>query len=232
MCRAEFASIFEEERVALGGGQRHAHFRETMQNVLIVIHLIIVVALVGVVLLQRSEGGGLGMGSGGGGGVGGFMTGRGQANALTRATAILAGLFFLTSLLLSILAGYGGAPTSLINSVPQQPAPAGQSAPPQGTILDQLKRPQHPAPPPPSRPAVRCRSRRRRSARRRGTKGGTGPPRPRRSSKARPSPSAAGAWRGPPAARRCGPRSDRPCRASRSASPTSTPRARSCPRTT
>ena len=61
-----------------------------MQNVLIVIHLIIVVALVGVVLLQRSEGGGLGMGSGGGG-VGGFMTGRGQANALTRATAILAG---------------------------------------------------------------------------------------------------------------------------------------------
>ena len=70
MCRAEFASIFEEERVALGGGPRHAHFRETMQNVLIVIHLIIVVALVGVVLLQRSEGGGLGMGSGGGGGVG------------------------------------------------------------------------------------------------------------------------------------------------------------------
>ena len=52
-----------------------------MQNVLIVIHLLIVIALVGVVLLQRSEGGGLGMGSGGGGGVGGFMTGRGQAGA-------------------------------------------------------------------------------------------------------------------------------------------------------
>ncbi len=53
-----------------------------MQTVLIVIHLFIVLALIGVVLLQRSEGG-LGLGGGGGGGVGGFMTGRGQANALT-----------------------------------------------------------------------------------------------------------------------------------------------------
>ena len=61
-----------------------------MQTVLIVVHLIIVLALIGVVLLQRSEGGGMGLG-GGGGGVSGFMTGRGQANALTRATAILAG---------------------------------------------------------------------------------------------------------------------------------------------
>jgi preprotein translocase subunit SecG len=56
-----------------------------MQTVLIVIHLLVVVALVGVVLLQRSEGGALGIGGGGG-----FMTGRGQANALSRATAILA----------------------------------------------------------------------------------------------------------------------------------------------
>lgn len=119
-----------------------------MQTVLIVIHLMVVLALVVVVLLQRSEGGGLGIG----GGSGGFMTGRGQANLLTRTTAILAGLFFLTSLLLSILAGYGGSSTSLINSVPQQPAPAGQSAPPQGTILDQLKGPQQPAQPAP--PAV------------------------------------------------------------------------------
>ncbi|HEX2725547.1 MAG TPA: preprotein translocase subunit SecG, partial [Beijerinckiaceae bacterium] len=57
-----------------------------MQTVIIVVHLFIVLALIGVVLLQRSEGG-LGLGGGGGGG-GGFMTGRGQANALTRATAI------------------------------------------------------------------------------------------------------------------------------------------------
>ena len=58
-----------------------------MQTVIIVVHLFIVLALIGVVLLQRSEGG-LGLGGGGGGG-GGFMTGRGQANALTRATAVL-----------------------------------------------------------------------------------------------------------------------------------------------
>src|SRR6185295_13496196 len=72
-----------------------------MQHVIIVIHLMLVLALIGVVLLQRSEGGGLGIGS-----TGGFMTSRGTANVLTRATAILAGLFFLTSLLLSILAAW------------------------------------------------------------------------------------------------------------------------------
>ena len=62
-----------------------------MLTVVIVIHLMIVLALIGVVLLQKSEGGGLGMG---GGGAGGFLTSRGTANVLTRATAILAtGLF-------------------------------------------------------------------------------------------------------------------------------------------
>ena len=61
-----------------------------MQHVIIVIHLMLVLALIGVVLLQRSEGGGLGIGS-----TGGFMTSRGTANVLTRATAILAGLFFV-----------------------------------------------------------------------------------------------------------------------------------------
>ena len=78
-----------------------------MQHVIIVIHLMLVLAMIGVVLLQRSEGGGLGIGS-----TGGFMTSRGTANVLTRATAILAGLFFLTSLLLSILAGVGHKPTA------------------------------------------------------------------------------------------------------------------------
>ena len=76
-----------------------------MQHVIIVIHLMLVLALIGVVLLQRSEGGGLGIGS-----TGGFMTSRGTANVLTRATAILAGLFFVTSLLLSILAGINRKP--------------------------------------------------------------------------------------------------------------------------
>ena len=84
-----------------------------MQTVLIVIHLLVVIALVGAVLLQRSEGGVLGTGGGGG-----FMTGRGQANALSRATAILGTLYFVTALTMSILASWGRAPHSLINNVP------------------------------------------------------------------------------------------------------------------
>jgi preprotein translocase subunit SecG len=111
-----------------------------MQQVVIVIHLMLVLALIGVVLLQRSEGGGLGIGS-----TGGFMTSRGTANVLTRATAILAGLFFVTSLLLSILAGFNRKPTSIIpgggttRSVPTAPG-----APPPlnsggGGLLNQLQ---------------------------------------------------------------------------------------------
>lgn len=109
-----------------------------MQTVLIVVHLIIVLALVGVVLVQRSEGGGLGLG--GGGGVSGFMTGRGQTNVLTRTTAILATLFFLTSLALSIMAGFQRTPTSIFTT-PAGQAPAGgaPSAPAGGNVLDQLR---------------------------------------------------------------------------------------------
>jgi preprotein translocase subunit SecG len=92
-----------------------------MQTVIIVVHLMIVLAMIGLVLLQRSEGGGLGMGGGGG-----FMSNRGTANVLTRATAILAGLFFATSLVLSILAGFERKPTSILNPVG---APAGQPSP-------------------------------------------------------------------------------------------------------
>ncbi|MGR7996997.1 MULTISPECIES: preprotein translocase subunit SecG [unclassified Xanthobacter] len=109
-----------------------------MQTVLIVIHLLVVLALIGVVLIQRSEGGGLGIGGGGGGAGGGFFTARGTANVLTRVTAILAVLFFITSLSLTIVAGWGRAPRSIL-------APQGQSqgAPgvPQsgGTILDQIR---------------------------------------------------------------------------------------------
>ena len=102
-----------------------------MQTILIVIHLMVVVALVGVVLLQRSEGGGLGIGGGSG-----FMTARGAANALTRTTAILAAAFFATSLALSLLARYGGSPIDILDTVPgqEQPAPPGGS----GGVLDQL----------------------------------------------------------------------------------------------
>lgn len=106
-----------------------------MQTVIIVIHLMVVVAMVGLVLLQKSEGGGLGMGGGAG-----FMTNRGTANVLTRATAVLAGVFFATSLVLSVLAGIDRKPRSIINTN----APAGQQqqapAPPTGgNLLDQLK---------------------------------------------------------------------------------------------
>jgi preprotein translocase subunit SecG len=119
-----------------------------MQTVIIVIHLLIVLALVGVVLLQRSEGGGLGLG-GGGGGVSGFMTGRGQANALTKATAILAGLFFLTSIVLATMATYQRAPSSILDQAPPPAsAPTGDPAPAPGggTFLDQLRRQQGDAP--------------------------------------------------------------------------------------
>lgn len=81
-----------------------------MLTIVLVIHCFIVLALVGVVLMQRSEGGALGIGGGGGGG-GGFMSGRGAASALTRTTAILAALFFSTSLGLAIFADRGAAPT-------------------------------------------------------------------------------------------------------------------------
>jgi preprotein translocase subunit SecG len=89
-----------------------------MQTVLIVIQLIVSVALVGSVLLQRSEGGALGMG-GGGSGLGGFFSPRGAADTLTRTTAILAVLFFVTSLGLTLLALHG-RPESLI---PDSPSP-------------------------------------------------------------------------------------------------------------
>ena len=100
-----------------------------MQTLLIVIHLMVVLALVGVVLLQRSEGGGLGIGGGSG-----FMTARGAANALTRTTALLAAAFFATSLALSILARYGDQPIDILDRVPQ----AGEQTAPSGNLLDQI----------------------------------------------------------------------------------------------
>ncbi|MFM2044832.1 MAG: hypothetical protein RLY86_3408 [Pseudomonadota bacterium] len=97
-----------------------------MELVVLVIHLLIAIALVGVVLIQKSEGGGLGMGSGN---MGGMMTTRGSANLLTRATAFLAAAFFATSLILAILAGTRPA-GSLDFSTPAETAvPAETPAP-------------------------------------------------------------------------------------------------------
>ena len=115
-----------------------------MQQVVIVIHLMLVLALIGVVLLQKSEGGGLGIGS-----TAGFMTSRGTANVLTRATAILAGLFFATSLILSILAGMNRKPTSILQGGRPAPTAPGPNAPlSPGGILTQLP------PAPPAAPAA------------------------------------------------------------------------------
>jgi preprotein translocase subunit SecG len=117
-----------------------------MQTVIIVIHLMVVSAMIGVVLLQKSEGGGLGIGGGGGGG---FLSSRGTANVLTRATAILAGTFFVTSLVLSILAGMDRKPRSIINTgAPTQQTPGGAPVQGGGGVLDTLRQQEQPAPPP------------------------------------------------------------------------------------
>ncbi|MBS4049527.1 MAG: preprotein translocase subunit SecG [Alphaproteobacteria bacterium] len=86
-----------------------------MMTFLLVVHILLALALIGVILVQRSEGGALGMGGGGGGG---FMTARGSANLLTRTTAILATLFIISSITLAILAGGHSRPTSILDSAP------------------------------------------------------------------------------------------------------------------
>ncbi|MCB1502451.1 MAG: preprotein translocase subunit SecG [Bauldia sp.] len=114
-----------------------------METVIIVVHLMVIVALVAVVLMQRSEGGALGIGGGGN-----FMSARGQGNVLTRATAILAAAFFATSIALTLLTRFGDRPASILDSVPAAtttaPAPGGSS---EGNMLDQLDR-MAPAPAP------------------------------------------------------------------------------------
>ena len=119
-----------------------------MNAVLLVIHMMVAAALVGTILLQRSEGGALGIGGGSG-----FMTGRSAGNALTKTTALLAAMFFATSLTLTLLASHTGPAKSVLTpaggpsdsslpglqlpvsppSVPSGPpaAPAAPPAPPQ-----------------------------------------------------------------------------------------------------
>ena len=84
-----------------------------MIGTILIIHVLIAVALIGVILIQRSEGGALGMG--GGGGVGGLMTARGSANMLTRVTAGLAVCFFASSITLAIMAGGGKTQRSIVD---------------------------------------------------------------------------------------------------------------------
>ncbi len=102
-----------------------------MTTILLVIHVLLALALVGAVLLQRSEGGALGIGGGGGGG--GLMSGRASANLLTRTTAVLAALFMVTSLALTWIAAQERKPQSIMEGAPapvEAPAqPSGPSVP-------------------------------------------------------------------------------------------------------
>ena len=99
-----------------------------MSTILLVIHLLIAIALVIVVLLQRSEGGGLGIGGSGGSGSG-LVSVRGTANLLTRATAVLAACFMLTSITLAILASHTGEQESVLDKASKQTeSPAAQKA--------------------------------------------------------------------------------------------------------
>ena len=109
-----------------------------MQEVLLVVHLMLAIAIVITVLLQRSEGGALGMGGGsggGGGGGGGLMTGREAANLLPRSTAVLAACFFATSLTLTIMATGSSERKSILeqsetgSSTNQPVVPAGPTVP-------------------------------------------------------------------------------------------------------
>jgi preprotein translocase subunit SecG len=111
---------------------------------LLAIHILVAISLIGVVLLQKSEGGALGMG---GGGMSGFMTGRSTANLLTRVTAILAAAFMTTSVLLVVLHNRERAPQSIFD----QSAPTGPAAPvaPVAPVVPAPPQPQTP----PSEPA-------------------------------------------------------------------------------
>ncbi len=105
-----------------------------MENVILVIHLLLALSLIGLILLQRSEGGGLGIG--GGGGLGSLATAGQTANALTRATAICAACFFTTSIVLAILAGSHHKAGSMLDSL-DAPAPAAAVAPVEGAKTDE-----------------------------------------------------------------------------------------------
>ena len=128
-----------------------------MQAVLIIIHLMVAVALIFVVLLQRSEGGALGMG-GGGAGLGGLFSPRGAANTLTRTTAILGLLFFLTSMALTYLTLGTRQPNSIINQVAPGQAAPNPNAPPTlpsgGAAAPALPSAPAPAPAQPAAPAL------------------------------------------------------------------------------
>jgi len=130
-----------------------------MVTVVIVIHLMVVLAMIGLVLLQRSDGGALGIGGGGGGN---FLSGRGAGNVLTRSTGIFAFAFFATSIALTVLARMESRPSDILDrlstdapvTTPVAPAPPIPSdAPSAQSVLDSLGAPQPAQEPAPAAPA-------------------------------------------------------------------------------
>lgn len=99
-----------------------------MVETVLVIHILVAITMIILVLLQRSEGGALGIGGGQGGGL---FTGRGVADTLTRMTTILAVIFFLTSISLTVLSSMQASDSVLDGLIApegnrgiQAPAPA------------------------------------------------------------------------------------------------------------
>lgn len=142
-----------------------------MITVLLVLQAFITIALIGVVLIQRSEGGGLGLGTSQG--MGSFMTGRGTANLLTRVTAVLATLFMALSLVLALLYRHGGggsaesilnappppsrskttAPASPLAPLPPVPGESAPATPPPATTSPAAPKATAPQPATPAKPA-------------------------------------------------------------------------------
>ena len=100
-----------------------------MENVVLTVHLLLALALIGVVLLQRSEGGGLGLG---GGGAGGIMSGRSAASALSKVTWFLAVAFIITSLGLTVIAARNSASGSVVDRIGISDIPADDLVAPLG----------------------------------------------------------------------------------------------------
>ncbi|MEB8385717.1 preprotein translocase subunit SecG [Rhodobacteraceae bacterium KMM 6894] len=101
-----------------------------MENVVLIIHLLLALSLIGAVLLQRSEGGGLGMGGGGGG-----VAGRSAGTAMGKLTWLLAGAFICTSMALTVIAAKNSAGSSVLDRIQDAPAPVEAPAQPDGGLL-------------------------------------------------------------------------------------------------
>lgn len=125
-----------------------------MENVILIIHLLLALALIGLILLQRSEGGGLGIG-GGGGGLGSLATAGQTANALSRATAYCAAAFFATSLILAILAGTHHRAEGILDSLDKTPVSIDKQAAPDDKDLPKAADEPQPQSGAPSAPIAR-----------------------------------------------------------------------------